>query len=264
MTKIAVSGKGGVGKTTFSALLAYILTENGQQVYAIDADPSPTLAETLGFPAQTAAQIRPIIEMKELIAERTGAKPGEYGSYFKLNPRVDDIPAQFSATYRNIRLLEMGAVKGAGKGCACPENAMLKALTSHLLLQEQETVILDMVAGAEHLGRGTAQAVDAMVIVVERGSRSLKTARTILAMAADLGITNMWIVGNKIRNPEDQDFIANALPQVKIAGWLPFSNRVIDAERSGLSVYDADPEFVAQGRKIVGVILSNGGSIWKT
>lgn len=258
MTKIAVSGKGGVGKTTFAALLAYILTESGQQVYAIDADPSPTLAETLGFPFQIAAQIRPIIEMKELIAERTGAKPGEYGSYFKLNPRVDDLPARFSATYRNIHLLEMGAVKGAGKGCACPENTMLKALTSHLLLQKHETVILDMAAGTEHLGRGTAQAVDALVIVVERGSRSLKTAHTILAMAADLGITNIWIVGNKIRNAEDQAFIEAALPQMKIAGWLPFSNRVIDAERSGLAAYDADPAFVAQARTIVKAMLSNG------
>jgi CO dehydrogenase maturation factor len=261
MTRIAVSGKGGVGKTTVSALLAYILTESGRQVYAIDADPSPTLAETLGFPANITAQIRPIVEMEELIAERTGAKPGEYGSYFKLNPQVNDIPERFSASYRNIRLLEMGAVKGAGKGCACPENAILKALISHLLLQEQETIILDMVAGTEHLGRGTAQAVDAMVIVVERGTRSLKTAHTILAMAADLGITRLWIVGNKIRNADDQALIANTFPHVQIAGWLPFSNRLIDAERDGLSVYDADPELVAQGRAIVETILAHGSTV---
>lgn len=254
MTKIAVSGKGGVGKTTFSALLAYTLTENGQQVYAIDADPSPTLAETLGFPAELVEQIHPVIEMTELIAERTGSKPGEYGSYFKLNPRVSDIPRRFSVTHRNIHLLEMGATKGAAKGCACPENAMLKALTTHLLLREKETVILDMVAGTEHLGRGTARAVDAMVIVVERGSRSIKTAHSIIEMAKELGISNLWIVGNKIRNEKDEAFIADKLRSSKIAGWLPFSDRVIDAERNGQSAYDADPDLVARGRRIANVI----------
>lgn len=260
MTKIAVSGKGGVGKTTFSALLSYILTENGQQVYAIDADSSPTLAETLGFPANLVDQVQPIVEMTELIAERTGSKPGEYGSYFKLNPRVSDIPQRFSVTYRDIHLLEMGATKGAGQGCACPENAMLKALTTHLLLREKETVILDMVAGTEHLGRGTAQAVDALIIVVERGSRSLKTARSIMTMADEFGITNLWIVGNKIRNEADRAFIADKLQNVRIAGWLPFSDQVIDAERNGLAVYDTDPNFVEQGRKIVQVILADGVS----
>lgn len=257
MTKIAVSGKGGVGKTTFSALLSYILTENGQQVYAIDADSSPTLAETLGFPAELVEQIHPIVEMTDLIAERTGSKPGEYGSYFKLNPRVSDIPQRFSVTHRNIHLLEMGATKGAGKGCACPENAMLKALTTHLLLREKETVVLDMVAGTEHLGRGTASAVDAMVIVVERGSRSLKTAHAIMDMVAELGIDNLWVVGNKIRNEKDKVFIADKLQNAQIAGWLPFSDQVIDAERNGLSVYDADPEFVARGREIVSKILGD-------
>ncbi len=153
MSKIAVSGKGGVGKTLFSSLLAYILAEEGRIVYAIDADPNPTLAQALGFPDELVKQVVPIVAMSDLIEERTGAKPGEYGAYFKLNPRVDDIPARFSVVYRGIHLMQMGSVKGAGMGCACPENTMLKALTTHLLLREKETVIMDMVAGLEHLGR---------------------------------------------------------------------------------------------------------------
>lgn len=257
MTKIAVSGKGGVGKTTFSALLAYILTEGGQTVYAIDADPSPTLAEALGFPEELVDRITPIVEMSDLIEERTGAKPGEFGGYFKLNPLVHDIPARYSVSHRGIHLLEMGATRGASMGCACPENTVLKALVTHLLLREKETVILDMVAGTEHLGRGTAGAVDAMVIVVERGSRSVKTAHTILAMATDLGIANLWVVGNKIRNEADRAFIADALSEARIAGWLPYSDAVIDAERNGLSVYDADPAFVERGREIVRTVLES-------
>ncbi len=176
MWKIAVSGKGGVGKTMFTSLLAYLLAEEGRVVYAIDADPDPTLAQALGFPTALAQQVVPIVQMADLIEERTGARPGEYGGYFKLNPRVDDIPARFSVAHRGIHLMQMGTVRGAGMGCACPENTLLKALVTHLLLRERETVIMDMVAGLEHLGRGTAGAVDVMFILSEPGKRSLDVA----------------------------------------------------------------------------------------
>ena len=146
MHKIAVSGKGGVGKTTFASLLAYLLAETGQTVYAIDADPNPTLAQALGFPPASLARLAPIVAMEDLIAERTGARPGEIGGYFTLNPRVDDIPARFSVVHRGIHLMQMGTIRGPGMGCACPENTMLRALVTHLLLREPETVIMDMVA----------------------------------------------------------------------------------------------------------------------
>ena len=165
MPKIAIAGKGGVGKTTFSALLAHSLAAAGQNVYAIDADPNATLGEALGFPQELLARLVPIIDMKELVEERTGTRPGESGAYFRLNPRVDDIPARFSVAHRGVRLLKMGTVRGAGAGCVCPENSMVRALVTHLLLRERETVLLDMVAGLEHLGRGTAAAVDTMFIV---------------------------------------------------------------------------------------------------
>ena len=242
MSKIAVAGKGGVGKTTFSSLLAYVLAAAGQTVYAIDADPNPTLGEALGFPDDLLEQLVPIIDMKDLVEERTGARPGESGAYFRLNPRVDDIPARFSISHRGIRLLEMGTVKGAGAGCVCPENTMVKALVTHLLLREQETVLLDMVAGLEHLGRGTASSVDAMFVVVEPGQRSVGVAADIARLGEDLGIPAIWVVANKIRAEEDLTFIQARLDGLPLAGWLPRDDRVVEADMERAAAYDLAPE----------------------
>jgi CO dehydrogenase maturation factor len=227
-----------------------VLVERGHKVYAIDADPNATLAQALGFPAELAAQITPIVEMDDLIEERTGARPGEYGRMFKLNPRVDDIPARFSLEHRNIHLLQMGTVRGAGAGCACPENSMLKMLVTYLLLSEKETVILDMVAGLEHLGRGTAGAVDAMFAVVEPGMRSIQTARTISGLAAGLGIDKFWVVGNKVRQERDERFIRENLDPLPIVGMLPYSDQAIEADIQSKALYDVAPELVARVRDI--------------
>lgn len=250
MSKIAVSGKGGVGKTMFSSLLACILAEEGQTVYAIDADPNPTLAQALGFPDELAEQVVPIMEMSDLIEERTGARPGEIGGYFKLNPRVDDIPARFSVAYRGVHLMEMGTIRGAGMGCACPENTMLRALMTHLILRETETVIMDMVAGLEHLGRGTARAVDIMYILTEPGKRSLNVTRGIADMAQTLGIPNTWVVGNKVRHQRDVDYVQNQLNGLRIAGWLPYDDQAIEADMQGQAVYDVVPDLVRRVREI--------------
>ena len=246
MSKIAVSGKGGVGKTSFASLLAYLLVEKGQSVYAIDADPNPTLGQALGFPPQMLEQVVPIVAMADLIKERTGARPGEYGGYFRMNPRVDDIPARFSVTHRGIHLMQMGTVRGAGAGCVCPENAVAKALVTHLLLREKETVIMDMVAGLEHLGRGTASAVDVMYIMVEPGSRSLSIARDVGRLADELGIPNIWAVANKVRDDRDLNFIRGQLRDMGLAGWLPLDERMIEADIAGQAVCDAVPEMITR------------------
>lgn len=256
MPKIAVTGKGGVGKTSFASLMAYVLTERGQKVYAIDADPNATLAHALGFPPALAVQVTPIVEMDDLIEERTGARPGEYGRMFKLNPRVDDIPERFSVEHRGVHLLQMGTVRGAGVGCVCPENAVLRTLVTYLLLREKETVILDMVAGLEHLGRGTARAVDAMFTIVEPGTRSIDTAKRIASLARDLRVESLWVVANKVRRPSDEAFIREHLDGLPLVGTLPFSERAIEADMESRALYDAAPELAERTRQILDAVLS--------
>ncbi|HID87043.1 MAG TPA: carbon monoxide dehydrogenase [Anaerolineae bacterium] len=251
MPKIAITGKGGVGKTTLAGLLAHVYARRGQRVLAIDADPVANLAWALGFPPEVVEGITPIAEMEELIYERTGAQPGTFGGFFKMNPRVDDIPDRFSATHRGVKLLIMGTVKGGGSGCICPESALLKALVQHLLLHRDEVVIMDMEAGVEHLGRATAQAVDALIAVVEPGRRSLYTARAIQRLAADIGLRRVYAVGNKVRNPSDRDVIAAHLPpDMPILGFLPMSSLAIEADLKGMPVFDLDPQLVARAEAI--------------
>jgi len=250
MPKIAITGKGGVGKTTLAALLAHIYAEAGNSVIAIDADPAASLAYALGMPEELAVQVAPIAEMEDLIYERTGAKPGTTGGFFKLNPRVDDIPDRFSVLHRGIRLLQLGTISTGGSGCICPESAMLKTLVTHVVLYRDEVMILDMEAGVEHLGRATAGAVDAFLIVVEPGRRSLGTAQTIQGLAADIGITRCYVVGNKVRDGADRDFIREGLPSLEVIGFLSADPRAVEADMRGQAIFDAVPELVGEARLI--------------
>lgn len=252
MTKIAITGKGGVGKTTLAALMAYLYAEAGQKVIAIDADPAASLAYALGLPAELAAQVTPIAEMDELIYERTGAKPGTTGGFFTLNPRVDDIPDRFSVLHRGIRLLQLGTISTGGSGCICPESAILRSLVTYAILYRNEVMILDMEAGLEHLGRATAQAVNAFLIVVEPGRRSLSTARSIRQLAADIGVKNCYVVGNKVRDEADREFIRRNLPpDMPVIGFLSVDPRAVEADMRGEAIFDAAPELVAEARQIV-------------
>jgi CO dehydrogenase maturation factor len=249
--KIAITGKGGVGKTTLTSLLAHTFAEQGYQVLAIDADPSPCLGAALGFPAELRDNLTPIAEMEALIYERTGAQPGTYGGYFKLNPRVDDLPDRFSALHRGIRLLELGAVEMGGAGCICPESAILRALVTHILLRRNEVVLLDMYAGVEHLGRATADSVEAMIIVVEPTARSLATARQIKGLARDLKLRNLYLVGNRVIDEADQAFIRSSSPGLPVVGFLPEDPRVRVADREGRAVYDLAPELAEEAQEII-------------
>jgi len=240
--KLALSGKGGVGKTTLTALLAQVYADKGKQVLAVDADPSPCLAGALGFPEDLRRKLHPISEMTELIEERTGAKPGTVGGFFTLNPRVDDIPERFSVIHRNVRLLEMGSVDMGGSGCICPEGAMLKTLFTHLLFRKDEVLLLDMYAGVEHLGRATVDFVDAMIVVVEPTRRSLGTAEQIKKLANDIGLSRLLLVGNKIQNVEERSFLEKETPDIPVLGFLPADLSVQEADRLGIPVYDHVPE----------------------
>lgn len=249
--KIAITGKGGVGKTTLTSLLAYTYADLDFQVLAVDADPSPCLGAALGFPDDLLAELTPIARMDELIYERTGAQPGTTGGFFKLNPRVDDLPDRFSAVQGNIRLLELGAVEMGGSGCICPESTMLRSLITHILLRRDEVVLLDMYAGVEHLGRATADSVDAMIIVVEPTARSIGTATQIKSLAQDLKLARLYLVGSKLRNEEDRAFIMSRSPGLPILGYLFNDERVIEADRKGVPVYNLSPELTEETQNIV-------------
>lgn len=248
--KLAITGKGGVGKTTLSALLAQAYTDMGRQVLAVDADPSPCLAGALGFPAELRQQLSPIAKMDALIEERTGAKPGTVGGFFTINPRVDDIPERFSVIHRGVRLLEMGSVDLGGSGCICPESAMLKTLFTHLLFRKDDVLILDMYAGVEHLGRATVDFVDAMLIVVEPTRRSLGTAAQIKKLANDIGLQRLWLIGNKVRNEQEATFLHTETPGLPVLGLLPADLAVQEADRLGIPVYDHVPALREAGQKI--------------
>jgi CO dehydrogenase maturation factor len=238
--KIAVSGKGGVGKTTFASFLIRALADEGRKVLAIDADPDANLAQGLGI--ENSAEIVPISEMKELIEERTEAKTGTMGSFFKLNPKVSDLPDKLSVETDGIKLMVMGSVKTGGGGCVCPESVLLKNLVRHIVLARDEAVVLDMEAGLEHLGRGTAMAVDRLVVVVEPGRRSLDTAQHIRKLAADIGIKKVSFVGNKIRSDSDRDFLLKQMPDFNFLGFIPYKTMIIEADLDGRPPFEKDRE----------------------
>ncbi len=252
--KIAISGKGGVGKTLLAALLAGTFAESGYSVIAIDADPDANLASMLGFP--DADKVTPISEMKELIEERTETKSGQAGLYFKINPRVDDIPEKYSVKHDGMRLLVMGSVKKGGTGCYCPENALLSALLAHLLIARDEVVILDMAAGIEHLGRGTASAVDKLIVVVEPGKGSIETAYRIEKLANDIGLKNIALVGNKIHSQSEREFITSRLKGFNFLGFIPYDQAVVQAEIDNLPLLDASQDIASAAKDIYHKLVS--------
>ncbi|MTI79277.1 MAG: ATP-binding cassette domain-containing protein [Firmicutes bacterium] len=241
--KIAVSGKGGVGKTTLSALLCHLYDKENKNVLAVDADPDANLGMALGFTSDELQQVVTIADDRQLIKERTGAEPGSPGSFFSLNPKVDDIPQKYVIKSNNISLLQLGQSSTGGKGCHCPENTFIKTLLNHLVLEENDTVIVDMEAGLEHMSRGTARAVDAFVVVVEPGQRSFQTAKATVKLAKDLGVDKVFAVANKVRTGQEEN-VRQFLDFIPILGILPYDSKVVDADFTGKTVFETNPEMV--------------------
>lgn len=252
--KIAISGKGGVGKTLLASLLSTVFVEFGYSVIAIDADPDANLASTLGFPHPE--KITPISEMRALIEERTGTRPGQISPYFKLNPKVDDLPEKYSQKHSGIKLMVMGQIKKGGSGCYCSENTLLRSLLIHLLVARDEVVILDMGAGIEHLGRGTARAVDKLIIVVEPGRRSIETAYRIDKLAKDISLQNIAVVGNRVRSQSEKEFLISSLPGFEFLGFIPYDQAIVTADLANLSLLNASQPIITEVRNIYQALLS--------
>ncbi len=246
--KVAVTGKGGVGKTTLSSVLARLYADEGRTVLAADVDPDANLGLALGFTEEEVNSITPISRMQKLIQERTGANNA--AKLFKLNPQVSDIPDAYAREINGVKLLVMGTVETGGSGCVCPEHVMLKAILSNLVFRKDDVVIMDMEAGLEHLGRGTASMMDQFIVVIEPGARSIQTYQRVKQLAADLGIHTVRVVANKVRNAEDEAYLKARIPEEDLLGFIHYDADVIDADRRGMSPYDTSSKTVEEIRAI--------------
>lgn len=250
--KIAVTGKGGVGKTTFAATLARLYADEGRPVLAADVDPDANLGLALGFSEEELDKIVPITKMRRLIEERTGANADN--TFFRINPKVSDIPDTYGKVCNGVRLLVLGTVDTAGSGCVCPEHVMLKRIINNLVLHREDVVILDMEAGLEHLGRGTTEGMDQFVVVIEPGARSIQTYQNVKRLASGLGVKQVRVVANKVRDEKDEAFIRAKIPQEDLLGFVHYDPDVIDADRNGSSPYDFSKAAVDEIRAIKSLI----------
>ena len=234
--KIAVTGKGGVAKTTYAATLARLYAAEGRKVLAADVDPDANLGLALGFDEETLDSIVPISRMRKLVEERTGAN--SENQFYRLNPKVDDIPDTYGKVCNGVKLLVLGTVETGGGGCVCPEHVMLKRIINNMVLHRDDVVIMDMEAGLEHLGRGTTESVDQFIVVIEPGARSIQTYKNVKRLASDLGVKQVRVVANKVRNEEDEAFVKSKIPEEDLLGFIHYNTEVMDADRQGKSPYD--------------------------
>ena len=246
--KVAITGKGGVGKTTLASTLARLYAAEGRTVLAADVDPDANLGLALGLSEEEVNSIVPVSKMKELARERTAANASN--TFYKLNPEVSDLPDKLAKEVNGVRLLVMGTVDTGGSGCVCPEHVMLKALLSSLVFRKDDVVIMDMEAGLEHLGRGTASMMDQFIVVIEPGARSIQTYTRVKELARDIGITQVRVVANKIRDESDRAFVRSRIPAEDLLGFISYSDEVIEADRRGASPYDCSPAALEEIRAI--------------
>ena len=246
--KVAITGKGGVGKTTLSSTLARLYASEGRTVLAADVDPDANLGLALGFTEEEVNSIVPISKMRKLVEERTGAN--SLNKFFKLNPQVGDITDTYAKEINGVKLLVMGTVETGGSGCVCPEHVMLKAILANLVFRKDDVVIMDMEAGLEHLARGTASLMDQFIVVIEPGARSIQTYEKVKQLARDIGVTRVRVVANKVRDEDDEAYLRSRIPEEDLLGMIHYNAEVIDADRRGISPYDVSAKAVEEIRAI--------------
>ena len=244
-----------MGKTTLASTLARLYADEGRTVLAADVDPDANLGLALGLSQEEVDAIVPISKMRTLVEERTGANAAN--KFFKLNPYVADIPDTFSKEINGVKLLVMGTVDVGGSGCVCPEHVMLKSILAALTFRKDDVVIMDMEAGLEHLGRGTASNMDQFIVVIEPGARSVQTYRNVKRLADDLGVKRVRVVANKVRDAQDEDFIRKSIPAADLLGCIHYNPEIMDADRQGKSPYDFCPAAIEEIRKIKAILDSD-------
>jgi len=248
--KVAVSGKGGAGKTTLAALTAAELVRRGVRVTAIDADPNPTLGPCLGI-SETPT---PLLEMSDEIEERVGS------GVIRLNPRVDDLVGKIAVGGDGLQLIVAGGPARGGAGCACPQSVLLRQLLEHVVVGLEEAVIIDLEAGLEHLGRRTAHAADALIVVVDPTNASVETAQRIARLAADIDLRRVVLVANRIVDPTDVDFITERLPGFELIGEIPYSHELLVAERDRRPLMDVQGPAAAAVAQMLDVLAASAAT----
>jgi CO dehydrogenase maturation factor len=244
-----------------AAAFSLLMARLGRKVLAVDADPDANLAAALGISEERQRSIIPISRQVALIEERTGAKVKQYGQIFKLNPEVSDIADRFATIHKGVALLVLGAIEGGGTGCACPESTLIRSLVTDLVLYKDDALVMDMEAGIEHLGRGTARGVDSMIIVLEPGQRSIDSAQRVIRMAGEIGLKNIELVANKIYGQSDEEFLRNAFPDHELLGIIPYSEKFRQSDRNGQSVLDnLDSELLKIFKEILKKLEAQVGS----
>ncbi len=238
--KICLAGKGGVGKTLITGTLARLFARDGFEVLAVDADPNPNLAVSVGIPASDAFKITPLLRNSKLIEERTGVAPGSgWGVIFNVAPDVRDIVDRFSIRGPDgVNLLVIGSIDYGGAGCFCPETAFLKTLLAYIMAKRREVILVDLQAGPEPFGRGVAKYMDAVIVVTDQSLKSISTAEKIFHLSKDLNVKRLMSVLNRVTNPSIAPIHVLERIGFEVLGVIPFDESVIEADEKGLALID--------------------------